>query len=378
MSSSRLRVLHVYKTYLPDNCTGVPRVIYEIAEQLQEESVESQVLCLSDVPSDRPIQTGHHITHQAKQNLFVASTGLSLSAFGRFNSLIRDVDVVHYHFPWPLADLLHLTARCKVPSIVTYHSDVVKQRVLGWLYRPLQRRFLASVNRIVATSPQYASTSVVLRQFDLKTIVIPIGIAERTVPGRDAIRSWYDRVGEGFFLFVGALRYYKGVPFLIEAARRSGFPVVVIGGGERSFSDVPPNVTFVGAVSDEDKEALLSLSRGLVLPSHLRSEAFGIALIEAARAGKPMISCEIGTGTTFVNLHEETGLVVPPADPAALTEAMKRLVASPEAADRMGQKARRRYEQLFTAREMALAYLSLYRDLVGASAQKGITDTQTF
>lgn len=364
-SSSRLRILHVYKTYLPDNCTGVPRVIYEIAEQLQGSGVDTQVLCLSDTPGDRPILTGSHITHQAKQDLFIASTGLSLSVFSRFNALIKDVDLIHYHFPWPVADLLHLTATRKAPTIVTYHSDVVKQRVLGWLYKPLQQRFLNSVDRIVATSPQYASTSIALRKFAHKTTVIPIGVADRVPPDASLIRSWRDRVGEDFFLFVGALRYYKGLPFLMEAARICGLPVVVVGGGESRLTDVPPNVVFVGAVSDEDKEALLSLSRALVLPSHLRSEAFGIALIEAARAGKPMISCEIGTGTTFVNIHEETGLVAPPAHPAALAEAMRRLGVAPELAYQMGEMARRRYEQLFTAREMAQAYKALYEEVVG-------------
>ncbi|NEV75675.1 glycosyltransferase [Rhodopseudomonas sp. BR0C11] len=365
-----MRVLHVYKTYLPDNCTGVPRVIYEIAEQLQGGGVETQVLCLSDTPSDTPILTGSHITHQAKQDLFIASTGLSVSVFRRFNALIRNVDLVHYHFPWPLADLLHLTAMRKVPSIVTYHSDVVKQRVLGWLYQPLQRCFLNSVDRIVATSPQYASTSGVLRRFASKTTVIPIGIADRVPPNDVAIRSWLNRVGKDFFLFVGALRYYKGLPFLLEAARMSGLPVVVVGGGGRHLIDVPPNVVFVGAVSDEDKEALLSLCRGLILPSHLRSEAFGIALIEAARAGKPLISCEIGTGTTFVNIHGETGLVAPPADPAALAEAMIRLASAPDAAAQMGENARRRYEQLFTAGDMAQAYKALYLDVVGISTRR--------
>ena len=183
--------------------------------------------------------------------------------------------------------------------------------------------------------------------------------------------AWRDRVGSGFFLFVGAGRYYKGLPFLMEAARRTGLPVVVAGGGTEAGS-VPPSVTMLGGVSDAAREALLDLCGAFVFPSHLRSEAFGIALAEAARAGRPMISCEIGTGTSFVNAGGETGLVVPPADPEALAGAMRRLDADPGLRARMGAAARQRFERLFRAETMC----GLSRSLVAAPrsgvARKGL------
>ena len=111
----------------------------------------------------------------------------------------------------------------------------------------------------------------------------------------------------------------------------------------------------MGAVSDADKEALLALSLCFIFPSHLRSEAFGIALLEAARAGKPMITCEIGTGTTYVNVDRETGLTTPPANPVALADAMSEMWADRTSAFRWGENARARYEALFTAEKMARA-----------------------
>jgi rhamnosyl/mannosyltransferase len=76
-----------------------------------------------------------------------------------------------------------------------------------------------------------------------------------------------------------------------------------------------------------------------------------------------MVSCEIGTGTSFVNRHGETGLVVPPRDPAALSDAVNRLLADRWERDAFGRNARQRYVDRFTADAMSAAYTTVYRRL---------------
>lgn len=361
-----MRVLHVYKTYLPDDFTGVPRVIHALAEGMAPHGVQSHVLALSKTHGGTEQDVDNHRVHLAKQDINIASAGLSLSGFGLFRRLARDADIVNYHFPWPMADMLHLLGRPKAPSVVTYHSDIVRQKNLLKLYAPVQNLFLSQVDAIVATSPNYVRTSAVLAKFPDKTSVVPIGIPDVAPPAAALVESWRDKVGSGFFLFVGALRYYKGLQFLMAAARETGLPVVVAGGGDTTeWAEMGgPSVRFVGPVSDDDKIALLALSRAFVFPSHIRSEAFGVALAEAARAGRAMISCEIGTGTSFVNLDGETGLVVPPEDVSALGAAMRTLAAAPDRAVAFGRGARARFENMFRAEDMAGAYLELYRRLL--------------
>ena len=109
---------------------------------------------------------------------------------------------------------------------------------------------------------------------------------------------------------------------------------------------------------------MLNLCYAFVFPSHLRSEAFGISLLEAAMYGKPLISCEIGTGTTYINIDKETGIVVPPSDPAAFRRAMDYLWNNPEEAAAMGRCAEARYWKIFTAKNMAQSYVSLYEKLL--------------
>lgn len=367
-----MRVLHLFKVYLPDSFTGVERVIWQIAESTAPLGIATDVLALSPHPAPAPITIGQHRVHQAHLDLYLGSTGLSVSLFSRFRALLQEVDLVHYHFPWPMMDLVHLLVRVDKPSLVTYHSDVVRQKNLLRLYRPVMKRFLAKVDHIVATSPNYVQSSPVLAAYRDKLSVIPIGIADAAAPDPGRVAALQQRLGNDFFLFVGALRYYKGLPFLLEAARATGLPIVIAGGGDSSSvtRERLGNVTLLGEIDEQDKLALLSLCKAFVFPSHLRSEAFGVALLEAARAGKPMISCEIGTGTSYVNIDQLTGLTVPPADATALASAMTAIWNNPELAARMGHAARERYLELFTAQAMGQSYAALYRELATSKAAR--------
>jgi rhamnosyl/mannosyltransferase len=123
------------------------------------------------------------------------------------------------------------------------------------------------------------------------------------------------------------------------------------------------NVIFTGQVTSAEKVALFKGCRAFVLPSHLRSEAFGVVLIEAAMLGKPMITCEIGTGTSYVNQHSKTGYVVAPESPGELSEAINVLQKDDLLAHEMGAAARDRYDQYFSGNILGRAYANLYREL---------------
>ncbi|OCI91425.1 glycosyl transferase family 1 [Agrobacterium sp. 13-626] len=368
-----MRVLHFFKTYWPDTFGGVERTIHAIVKGTAKYGVESDVLSLSKTPLENSVEFDGHMAHKAKLDFEFASTGFSREVFGRFRELSRKADIIHYHFPWPVMDVVHLVTHSDKPTIVTYHSDIVKQKLLLKLYEPIMRRFLTSVDRIVATSPNYLATSEVLQRYKDKTTIIPLGLDEADYPKaseQDKAR-WRARFPKPFFLFVGVLRYYKGVHILLEAARRTNTNVVIVGQGPmgaslKSFVKQHglKNVFFVGALPDEDKTALLELCSGVVFPSNLRSEAFGLSLVEAAMFAKPMISCEIGTGTSFVNQDGKTGYVVQPDDPSALAKAMERLVDDTEAVASLGTASRLRYKEFFTAERMGDKYATVYKELI--------------
>lgn len=322
----------------------------------------------------RTIEIDGYSAHRARLDLQVASTGFSVSAFFvRFAQLAKNADVIHYHFPWPFMDVVHFATMMMKPTVVTYHSDIIRQKHLLKIYRPLKLKFLGDMNRIVATSPNYLASSDVLAKYKHKVSVIPIGLDKATypVPSSEKLAYWRNKLGRKFFLFVGVIRYYKGLHILMEAANGADYPIVIVGAGpiedelkQQAAQLGLRNVHFLGHLLDEDKVALLTLCYGVLFPSHLRSEAFGISLLEGAMYGKPMISSEIGTGTTFINIGNETGLVVPPSDPVALHQAMQYMWEHPEQAAEMRRRAEERYWHNFTADQMVCSYVDLYCDLV--------------
>ncbi|PXX38788.1 glycosyltransferase family 4 protein [Undibacterium pigrum] len=374
-----MKVLHFYRTYYPDTFGGVEQVIRQMAVGTTRLGVENEVLTLTR-DTDRPlIEFEGHKVHRAHLNFEIASTGFSWSALSRFVELAKQADVVHYHFPWPFMDIAHFLGRVKTPSVVTYHSDIVRQKYLLKLYAPLKHQFLRDVNRIVATSPNYLATSPTLGLYKDKTEVITYGLDNSIypVPSAELLDKWRQKVGENFFLFVGMLRYYKGLHILLEAAAGTNIPIVIVGDGpeeielKRQAEKLQlKNVHFLGALPEPDKVALLTLCFALAFPSHLRSEAFGISLLEGAMYGKPMISSEIGTGTTYINVAGQTGLVVPPSDPAAFRQAMEYLLAHQQEAAEMGKNARQRYLDLFTAEKMAGHYARLYQEVIDEDQRK--------
>ena len=366
-----MRVLHIYKTYYPDTFGGVEQVIQQLALGTRPHGVESDVLTVSPHAQPAILQRPEACIIRGQRTLEIASCPFSLATAKQFAALHRQYDLLHYHFPWPFADLLHLGFRSKTPAILSYHSDIIAQRLLNRLYAPLRERFLKKMRLIVASSPQYAASSPVLQRHTERLRIIPFGLNDTANehPNPARILHWRERIGEGFMLFIGVLRYYKGLYTLIEAAHGAPYPVVIAGDGPLAANLRAQaenlgcrNVHFLGRINETDKKALLHLCRAFVFPSHLRSEAFGISLLEAARQARPMVSCDIDTGTTFVNQHNITGIVIPPETPSALRAAMDRLHHDPALAARQGEAARQHFEQHFTTRRMSEAYAAAYQE----------------
>ncbi|MFP1739635.1 glycosyltransferase family 4 protein [Lonsdalea quercina] len=366
-----LKVLHFYKTYYPDTFGGVEQVIFQLSETVSGRDISVTTLTLTPRGNIDAGVVGSHSSYYSKTSFEVASTPFSFNAIRKFRKLAEQADIIHYHFPYPFMDILHFISGVRKPSIVSYHSDIVKQKFALKIYSPLMNKFLSSVDYIVASSPNYLASSSTLQKFSSKVKVIPYGLDRNLYQsvGAERLDYWRKRLGERFFLFVGAFRYYKGLDVLLNAMEGVDYPLAIVGIGSlaselrKQAEDLGlKNTHFLGLLSEEDKIALLQLCCGVVFPSHLRSEAFGITLLEGAMYAKPLISCEIGTGTTYINIDGETGIVVPPEDLGALRLAMTTLWENPLLAKDYGEKALARFNRLFTSEKMAQSYIELYQE----------------
>lgn len=369
-----MKVLHVYKTYYPDPPGGVQEALRSICMFTQPLRFEHTIFTLSPTPVPHETQLPEARVVRARSWARPASCDIGLlDAARQFRKLSREADLIHYLFPWPFADVLHNIVRPKAPSVMTYISDVMRQKSLNQLYGPFRSAFLGQMRAIAVSSPGYVKENPVLDAPSLreKLQTIPFGIADFAT-GRAIDLTAFSRFGiaanKPYFLFLGALRYYKGLDYLLRAAKHVTAQIVIAGqdvqaGRLQAMAKKlgAENVVFTGAINQTEKEALLHQCFAFVFPSHLRSEAFGMALVEAAMFGKPMISCEIGTGTSFINLDGETGLVVSPADATALANAMNYLLHHRDEYARFGAAARLRYESMFNGQAMGEAYARFFR-----------------
>lgn len=365
------KVLHIYKTYFPDPPGGVQEVIRSICSCTSPYGYSHTVLTVSDIAHPEKIEFEGVQVYREKTWFDLFSCPISgPRLFFTMSQLSKKHDILVYHYPWPFGDLLSFVSDPK-PTIVLYHSDIVKQKLSGICYAPLRNVFLANSDVIVATSKNYLRSSKILKKYLNKTCVIPLAATPDPQSPNLAILFKHNLMNKPYVLFLGALRYYKGLQYLIRAAKKIQVPVIIAGDGgyknqlEKLKAECAvKNVIFLGRVSNAEKKALLMNCSVFVFPSHLRSEAYGVALAEAAMYGKPMVSCDIGTGTSYVNVDGITGYVVKPQDSEALSTAINHILTSPLLSAEMSHQARARWQSYMSPEVFGISWNKLFFKLL--------------
>ncbi len=120
-------------------------------------------------------------------------------------------------------------------------------------------------------------------------------------------------------------------------------------------------VFFLGKIDHETLVSCYHAASVFALASIARSEAFGIAQVEAMAAGLPVVNTKLDSGVPFVSLHGQTGLTVPPGDPEALAAAITRLLDDPVLRAAYGEAARLRARQEFSLETMSSRVADLYQ-----------------
>jgi rhamnosyl/mannosyltransferase len=374
-----LNILNIYKTYFPDPTGGLQEAIRQICRTTSRVGVKNTIFTLTPNLERKIIEFPEAKVVREKSWFAPASCDISgPGSLKTYSTLAMQADIIHFFYPWPYADLLNLLAPSKKPKVLTYISDVVQQKFLNKLYAPLMWRTLDQMDVIVANCEAYARTSPILSHPSIrdKVRIIPLGIDESSLPAANELMPdmRYKLVslhsGEPYFLFIGVHRYYKGLHTLIKASKLCSAKVLIAGSGPKTAELKllaqqmgASNVIFLGQVSDIEKMSLIAGCCALILPSHLRSEAYGMVLVEASILGKPMISCEIGTGTSFINLDGITGIVIPPESELKLAEAMNLLLNNSVLTAQMGGFARKRYEEFFSGKVLGDSYAKLFNEL---------------
>lgn len=370
-----MNVLQINKFYYPE-VGGIEQVVRTLAEGLAEREHDCRVLASTPRGRGGFDRVKGVPVHRTASFGVAKSVPLAPTFPIRLQQMNRDADVVHHHLPNPLSAVSHLAlGHSDTTTVVTYHSDIVRQTTALRLYRPALYRFLDTIDHIFVTSPRLLESSEHLSPYRDKTSVVPLSIdidefdAHRENRSDSPINDDRPTV-----LFVGRLNYYKGVEYLVDAMQSVDAQLLVVGeGNRRSELDsrvadrgLADRVTFLGRVSEEELHHCYERADLFVLPSVEPSEAFGIVQLEAMAYRTPVVNTDLPTGVPWVSKHGETGLTVPPRDADALAESINVLLDDEERRKRFGENARRRVEECFTRDRMIndteKRYESLLRD----------------
>ncbi|MDX2194661.1 MAG: glycosyltransferase [Gemmatimonadales bacterium] len=364
-----MRILHLAKYYWP-RTGGMERVVQGLAEGSAALGHQVEVVTVERIfEGGRGPSAGSNVTRAWSFGALgaqeIAPTYIALAW--------RKADIIHVHHPNPLADTAALVRAGRTPVVVTHYADA-KRGIYQRLARLVHRR---RTRAIVVPSRAHVALSVELLGFESKVEVIPFGIDERRwnlvpppPPGQPP-RA----------IFIGRLEPYKGVDILLRALERvPDLRLDVVGSGPeaprlRTLAQalaVADRVKWYGEYPDDDLPRRMADADFLVLPSVTVDEMFGLVLLEAMAAGRPIITTAVPSAVREVNVPDVTGFEVPIRDVAALARAMETLARDAALRERFGTQGRRRVAERFTQRLMADRYIELYDRILSADKALGL------
>ena len=374
--SKRLRVLQVNKLYYPA-IGGIERVVQQIAEGLSEEVDMHVLVCSDTIQYKKEILNGVHITRLPKLFQF-GSLPIPFGFNMTLHHLSKTQDIIHLHMPFPLGDIACLLSGFQGKIIVWWHSDVVRQKKMMRLYKPVMLQMLKRADAIVVATKGHIEGSSYLKPFREKCVVIPFGVDQKVEQAADLYWMQQTKPKETGntnkivkFLFVGRLVYYKGCDVLLKAfSYVQGAELEIVGEGIleeecKSIVDaygIQNKVHFCGKLTEIELFQKYAECDVLVLPSVARSEAFGLVQIEAMAFGKPIINTKLPSGVPMVSLHGETGLTVEQGSQEQLIVAMQWMIDHPEERIQMGIKARERMKAEYRQEQMLNKVFQLYNE----------------
>ena len=343
------------------SCSGMPssggmgRSAFNHTQALRRDGHQAELYTLPPLPTE------------AKKISYLFKFGKA--AWGaRLGQVLVGADVVHLHLPFfGVADSVAAWKK-RNPSmllVATYHMDAVgtglKSHYIKWWYKNRLKKIIDLCDGIAVTSEDYVSGSHLADYIDVeKCKNMPLRV------DTDLFKPALIVQGEPYILFVGGLdeaHYFKGVDILLEAVKKSGITLWIVGDGSKKQAyqkkaarlGISDKVQFKGRLSDEELVRAYQGATALALPSTDGSEAFGLVLIEALACGTPVIASDL-PGVRKVVFDSGAGQLVAPGDVESLSSALSRAWGQIPSEE----------QRMFIARRAAQRYAlsTLGRDLI--------------
>lgn len=363
-----MKILQTIKYFEPSK-GGMESVAKNLVMGIKKSNPHDQivVVCNNHEKSNQNI-IDHiiDVTVVRYKSFFFKSQPLSL-LFGGLKRYIQNTEVLHHHYPFPtmeIALLRHLKLLKRKKFVITWHANIENSR-WSWIekfYNPIISKLLNASSKIIVTSPQLFEHSTILKKFADKVEVIPLSFEAH----QDVITA-KELSRKPQILFVGKLRLYKGLIYLIKAVQDLDVKVNIIGNGELEADlikyirehNLQNKIFLHNDVTDEKLKSFYKKSDFFVLPSINEAEAFGVVQLEALSYGLPVINTSLKSGVPFVSLHDITGYTVKPADVTELKAAILKMISDPLRFSQFSSNALVRSKE-FTNEKMVQKYLNIY------------------
>lgn len=338
------KALTVCKRYKPE-IGGVEVVAETIAKILKENNYESRVLTFNNI-NKLEEETIDGVKVKRLPTIFEkGSVRLSHKYKKNMKKESQNADLIIFHFPsaQPEIDLLFNNKYRNAKKICFYHGDIVGRGFLGNIYNKLvTQSFLEKMDKILVTSPNMKDGSKELKKFQDKVEVIPLFVDTthfyyREKNKREFLLGKFKNKKEKMVMYIGRLGRSKGLEYLIEAFqnldKKNGLVIIGKGVKEKELKtkvqelNLEHDVLFLDFVPHEELPEYYSGSDLFVLPSTY--ESFGLVALEAMACGVPVITTELGTGTSFHNIDGVTGKVIEPKNSVALAKAINEILENP-------------------------------------------------
>lgn len=372
MDFNGIKILQLGKFYPMRG--GVEKVIYDLMTGLSEMDIYCDMVCAAIEGKSRiKVVNEHARLITCRTWIKAAATMISPAMIMELRKRKKDYDIIHIHHPDPMACLALFLSGYKGKVVLQWHSDILKQKFLLEIYRPLQSWLLKRADIVIGTTPVYLKESKFLKDVQHKAVCLPIGV-EPIVPDSrkvDAIRENYKDKKIVFSL--GRLVEYKGFRYLIEASKYLDDSFIILIGGTGPLKDelikiiedngLAGKVKLLGKIPDELLSSYYGACDVFCLSSVMKTEAFGIVQIEAMSCGKPIVATNIPqSGVSYVNEHGVSGLNVEPSNPKRLAEAIMNITKDETTYKAFSEGAFKRYSEFFTKESMINNCRNIYQN----------------
>ncbi len=387
-SSKQLRVLQFGRFNNAEQNGGVERHMKLLCSGLADLDVDVTYLVAGDSGRTKDSQVytatnSYRMVEAATLGTFF-STAISPMQVIKAMRMHRQqpFDVVHLHFPNPLAHLASFLLPANIKRVITWHSDIIRQKRLLAMYLPFLRRIALRADALVAATPAHftSSTQIPISLPPAKRHVIPYGrdfsdltLTTATAELCASIKTKAKSVStSGHIIFaLGRHVYYKGFDVLIAAMQHIDAQLILGGDGplkaelqqQADHLGVAHKVIFTGSIPEAELAAYFNACDVFCLPSVEQSEAFGLVQLEAMACGKPVVCTQLNNGVNVVNQAGVTGLAVPVRDAPALAEALNTLLNDDALRSKLGQQAKTHAISGYSLTAMSNSHIALYASL---------------